>query len=120
LPPEQWDDDARAAIGGGNPLNIFGTLARHPKLMKRWLVFGNHVLGKNTLPARDRELLILRTGWRCAAPYEWGQHVAIGRASGITDAEIERIAVDDFTAWTDNEVARLHPVEELHVESCVG
>lgn len=120
LPPEQWDDDARAAIGGGNPLNIFGTLARHPKLMKRWLVFGNHVLAKNTLPARDRELLILRSGWRCAAPYEWGQHVAIGRASGITDEEIERIAHDDFRGWAPNETALLHAVDELHDDACVG
>ena len=48
--------------------------------MKRWLVFGNHVLAKSTLPARDRELLILRTGWNCRAPYEWGQHVAIARS----------------------------------------
>ena len=50
--------------------------------MKRWLVFGNHVLAKITLPPRDRELLILRTGWRCRAPYEWGQHVVIARAVG--------------------------------------
>ncbi len=60
--------------------------------MKRWMVFGDHVLAKSTLPARDRELLILRTGWNCRAPYEWGQHVAIGRATGITDDEVARIA----------------------------
>ena len=41
-------------------LNIFATLVHHPKLMKRWQVFGNHVLNKSTLPPRDRELLILR------------------------------------------------------------
>ena len=52
-------------LGEQRPLNIFATLAHHPKLLKRWLVFGNHVLAKSTLPARDRELLILRTGWRC-------------------------------------------------------
>ena len=78
LPVDQWDDETRAALGG-NPINIFGTLARHPKLLKRWLVFGSHVLGKNTLSDRDREILILRTGWNCSSPYEWGQHVAIGR-----------------------------------------
>ena len=36
-------------------LNIFGTLARHPDLLRRWLVFGSHVLGKSTLSARHRE-----------------------------------------------------------------
>ena len=55
LPAADWDDDLPVIRGaGGEPLNIFGTLAHHPKLMKRWLVFGNHVLAKSTLPARDR------------------------------------------------------------------
>src|SRR5262249_26102945 len=70
-PRDEWDDETRALIGD-NSLNIFATLAHHPKLMKRWMVFGSHVLAKNTLPARDRELLILRTGWNCGSPYEWG------------------------------------------------
>ena len=83
LPLAEWDADLTPMTGpNGEPLNIFGTLAHHPKLLKRWLVFGNHVLAKSTLPARDRELLILRTGWRCRAPYEWAQHVLIGRAVG--------------------------------------
>src|SRR5436190_23742181 len=69
----------------GRVLNIFATLARHPKLLKRWLVFGTHVLGKSTLTPRERELLILRIGWRCGSDYEWGQHVVIGRAAGLTD-----------------------------------
>ena len=86
-PTDEWDDDTRALIGDRS-LNIFATLAHHPKLMKRFLVFGNHVLGKSTLAPRDRELLILRTGWNCRAPYEWGQHVAVARGSGVTDDEI--------------------------------
>ena len=49
----------------GSPLNIFATLAHHPALLRRWLVFATHVFAKNSLPQRDRELLILRTGWRC-------------------------------------------------------
>ncbi|HEX5097096.1 MAG TPA: carboxymuconolactone decarboxylase family protein, partial [Acidimicrobiia bacterium] len=74
LSSDAIDPELPAAFGG-KVLNIFGTLAYHPKLMKRWLVFGNHVLAKSTLPARDREILILRTGWKCRSPYEWGQHV---------------------------------------------
>ena len=37
-------------IDAGRPWNIFLTLARHPDLAKRWLVFSNHVLFKSTLP----------------------------------------------------------------------
>src|SRR5262245_2483547 len=52
VPREQWDDEVREILQatqmGGRVLNIFQTLAQHPKLLKRWLVFGNHVLFKST------------------------------------------------------------------------
>jgi alkylhydroperoxidase family enzyme len=115
LPPEEWDDETNALLGGGAKINIFATLAHHPKLMKRWMVFGNHVLAKSTLPARDREILILRTGWNCRAPYEWGQHVAIGRSIGITDDDIERIAGGPGAAgWDPFEACLLRAADELH------
>jgi len=113
-PRDEWDDETRALVGD-NPLNIFATLAHHPKLMKRWLVFGGHVLAKSTLPARDRELLILRTGWSCRSPYEWGQHVAIGRAAGISDEEVERVAAGpDVPGWDPFEATLLRAADELH------
>jgi 4-carboxymuconolactone decarboxylase len=114
LPREQWDEETRALLGE-QTLNIFGTLARHPKLLKRWLVFGSHVLGKSTLSARDRELLILRTGWRCRAPYEWGQHVAIARDSGIGDDEIARVAQGpDADGWDATGTLLMRATDELH------
>ncbi|MGQ0824540.1 MAG: carboxymuconolactone decarboxylase family protein [Actinomycetota bacterium] len=119
LPPEEWDAEVHAILapdeGGGKVLNIFGTLAHHPKLLKRWLVFGTHVLGKSTLSARDREILILRTGWRCRAPYEWGQHIVIARAAGITDDEIERIAIGPETpGWDPFDAMLVRAADELH------
>ncbi len=71
--------------------NIFKTLINHPALLRRWLVFANHVLGKSTLPAREREIVILRIGYLCRAGYEWGQHVLIGRRAGLSDDDIRRI-----------------------------
>ena len=71
------------------PPNIFKTLVRHKKLLKRWMVFATHILNKNSLPLRDRELVILRVGWLCQSGYEWAQHVVIGKQSGITDQEID-------------------------------
>jgi alkylhydroperoxidase family enzyme len=114
LPREEWDDETRALLGE-RTLNIFGTLAHHPKLLKRWLVFGNHVLAKSTLPARDRELLILRVGWRCRAPYEWGQHVAIARQSGISDEEIVRVSEGpDAAGWETRDALLVRAADELH------
>ena len=102
-------------------LNVFRTMAQHPKLMKRWLVFANHVLTKSTISGRDRELAILRSGWRCHAPYEWGQHVMIGKREGISDAEVEQIAVGpDAEGWTPHEAAILRAVDELHDTSTIS
>jgi alkylhydroperoxidase family enzyme len=101
-------------VGGGRVLNIFRTLGHHPKLLKRWLVFGSHVLAKSSLPARERELAILRVGWSCRSEYEWGQHVVIGRASGLGDDEIRRIAAGpDAPGWSELDALILRGADEL-------
>ena len=88
----QLDADAQALIAPiasrGRVLNIFRTLCNHSGLAKRWMVFANHILGKSTLDAKERELVILRIGFLCNAGYEWGQHVVIARRVGLTDEEI--------------------------------
>ena len=121
LDREQMDPDLRETFGDGPILNIFRTLAHHPKLMKRWLVFGNHVLAKSTLSARDREIAILRVGYLCQSGYEWAQHVVIGKNSGISEAEIARIAEGpDAAGWTGAERAILQATDELHDDQFVS
>ena len=125
-PESEWDEETREVMAaipaapGGQALNIFTTFAHHPKLLKRWLVFGNHVLFKSTLTARDRELLILRTAWNCQADYEWGQHVAIARDAGIPDAEIARVAVADTGSWDPADAMLLRAADELHADARIG
>ena len=102
-------------------LNVFGTFAQHPKLIKRWLVFANHVLLKSTISGRDRELAILRAGWRCHAPYEWGQHVVIGQREGIRPEEIAWIAEGpDAAGWSAHDAAILRAADELHDTSTIS
>ncbi len=118
LRPEQLDEETRGRFGTGRVGNIFATLAHHPKLLKRWSVFGNHVLSKSTLPPRDRELLILRTGWLCQAGYEWSQHVVIGKREGLSDAEIARIPDGpDAEGWDRFDRTLLRAVDELRGDS---
>jgi alkylhydroperoxidase family enzyme len=115
------DPELRERLGKGPLLNIFRTLAHHPKLLKRWLVFGNHVLGHNTLAARERELVILRIGWLCRAGYEWGQHVRIARDSGLSDEEIARIPRGaDAPGWSALDRALLRATDELHADAFVS
>ena len=125
-PESEWDDETRSllernAADGGRIINIFATLANHPKLLKRWFVFGAHVLAKSTLPERDRELLILRAGWLCRSVYEWGQHVVIARRCGITDEEIARVAAGpDASGWAEFDAALLRAADELHDDACLS
>jgi len=95
-------------------LNVFGTLAHHPELLRHWLVFAGYLLSKSTLPPRLRELVVLRVGWRCHSPYEWGQHVWVGRRAGVTDEDLARIgAGPDVDGWSDAERAALRAADEL-------
>lgn len=105
----------------GNVFNIFRTLVHHPRLLERWMVFGSHVLGKSTLPPREREMVILRIGWLCRSEYEFGQHVLIGRRAGLTDEEIRRIKDGaEAEGWSELEQAMLRAVDELHAEAFIS
>lgn len=119
LADEEMDAETRTLVPAG-ALNIFRTLARHPKLLKRWLVFGNHVLAKSTLPERERELAILRVGWRCGAEYEFGQHTIIGQRAGITDDEVVALTGElEEGGWSDADRTLLVAVDELHDDQCI-
>jgi len=51
-------------IPAGPVLNIFRTLAHAPAALKAFLGWGNYILSKkNALPAREREIVILRIGY---------------------------------------------------------
>ena len=102
----------------GRIFNIFKVLAHHPKLVKRWTPFAGHILGKQTLPFRDRELLILRIGWLNQAEYEFAQHELIAKKGGVSDADIARLKDGPKAAgWSEQEVGaaagRRRPVREL-------
>lgn len=124
LPKDQIPEELLKYTGAdqGRPvLNIYATVARHPKLAKRWLVFGSHVLSKSTLSARDRELVILRTGHLCKSAYEWGQHVRIARQVGISEDEIKRIQDGpDAPGWSPFEAVLLRAADELYEDTCIS
>jgi len=123
---DRLDTDQRAAlepffatdggrVGGGRILNIFRTLAHAPKAMTAFLGWGNYILSKRSaLSPRDRELVILRTGYNCRSGYEWTQHKRIGLDCGLTEAEITRIkAGPDAEGWSDLDRAMLRATDEL-------
>ncbi len=124
LEAEDWDEAAQEImkpfVALGRIFNIFKTLAHHPSLMKRWMVFANHILGKSTLAVRERELLILRIGYLCQAGYEWGQHVLIARQAGMSDEEIRSAKTGpDTPGLSELDRLLLAATDELHADAHV-
>lgn len=120
LADDQLDADQREILAPmaatGRVLNIFRTMARAPKAAKGFLAWGNYVLSKrNDLPAREREIVILRIGYLCKSGYEWTQHTAIGKQTGLTDEEIVRIkAGPDAAGWSAADKALMQASDDLH------
>ena len=119
LPPDEREPrtaellDALKFDPDGEDMNLFATLARHPRLLKRWSQFGGLLLAGGTLSARDREVLILRTAANCGADYEWGHHLPIGRTAGLSDNEMTALAGSRREAeGVDVELVRA--ADELH------
>ncbi len=112
---------ATALSHNGKPLNIFGTLGHHPKLLKRFNLLGGFLLNKGLLPPRERELVILRVGANARAEYEFGQHTVIGLGCGLTQAEVDALvdAPDDH-AWSDDDRALIALADDLHADDCVS
>jgi alkylhydroperoxidase family enzyme len=108
-------------LARGPMLNIFRTLPTHPAAAKAFLVWGGYILSrKGTLPPREREIVILRTGFLCRSGYEWTQHVPIGRRAGLTDDEIARIKRGaDAPGWSAADAALLRAADDLHREQFV-
>jgi alkylhydroperoxidase family enzyme len=106
---------------GERVLNIFRTMVQAPKAAKGFLAWGNYVLSKrNDLPAREREIVILRTGYLCRSGYEWTQHVPIGIRAGLTAPEVEAIkAGPTEPSWSAADKALLKASDELHASQFI-
>jgi 4-carboxymuconolactone decarboxylase len=105
-----------ASLGLDSPAELdvyFRTMAKHPEMFRCQMQMGT-VLFTGRLPARDRELAVLRVAWLLRAPYEWGEHVEIAKRCDVRPEEIERV-IEGSTArgWSAHEQAILGAVEQL-------
>jgi alkylhydroperoxidase family enzyme len=127
LPDEHWDERSRSALAGFLPAkrrhqqgagNALSTLVRHPDLAEAFLVFNSYLMMESTVPARLRELAILRVARRRHCAYEEFHHIRIGAKAGLTPAEIE--AAGRGEALDPLEIAVLRAVDELDDDSIVS
>jgi len=124
LREEEFDGDARAlvtevrkALGVDETTSIppvFGAMLKAPGLFRCQVQMGIELLGKGAISPRERELVILRVGWRCRAPYVWGEHVDVAKRYGVTPEEVERVTQGSGApGWSGHDRAIIKAVEEL-------
>lgn len=93
--------------------NLHATLANHPRLMKAWMTFRNHMVHDVTVPRRDLEVVILRTAHHANSAYEWFHHSQIALQCGLSADQIEQIGQDIKTGnWSERDTLLLRAADE--------
>lgn len=99
----------------------FATMLRHPELLKHQMRF-SIMLFEGELDPRHRELAVLRNAWLNQAPYEWSEHVLLGKQlGGLTSEEIERVTQGSSApGWGSEDRTVLKAVEQMHVDAMIA
>jgi alkylhydroperoxidase family enzyme len=123
VPESQRTAEQKAIAEQYGPLgmpNLVATYLHYPQLSSL-IPHVQYVTGQSGLPTRHRALLGLRTAWLTRSAYLWGHRVPPSRASGLTDAEIARVARGpDAAGWDPFDAAVLRAADELHIDSFVS
>jgi alkylhydroperoxidase family enzyme len=125
--PAHWSEPVREILApttpadeapsGKGPPNILYTIAHHPSLLPPFLAFTATIAMRGVLTRRDSELLALRASINCRSPFEWGHHVEYALAEGLSQAEIDRIALgSDHEDWSARDRLLLRAADQLHAE----
>lgn len=81
---------------GGNLLNLYKMLLHSPPVADGWRHLLTAVRQQCLLPARYRELAILRIAVVNRADYEFAQHVPFALQSGFTLAQLDALKQPNF------------------------
>lgn len=127
IPPlsdEEFSPELQASTGfapGSRGINLVKTLARAPFAAPLFLSYARHFLSPNNgLPARERELLIVRVGHLCQSAYELGQHVQIALSAGLTPDELERIKQGTDASWNEADSALIRAADDIVADQFVS
>lgn len=118
-----YDEELRSSFDvvmppGMEPLTIFRTVGRNPRVLSRMVRGG--LLDKGSISLADRELVILRSCAVCGGEYEWGVHAAIfGSKAGFSEAQLADTCAERFDAglWEASQQLLLGMVDALHASA---
>lgn len=103
------------------PLKLFRTVARNPRLLRNFADNGKLIYHRETdISPLDRELIIQRTTARCGAEYEWGVHAHVfGPRVGLVGERL-RATFEGSAAspcWSERERLLIEFADSLHERS---
>lgn len=102
---------------GQPPLRLFATMARDPRLARKF--FAGGLLDRGHLSLRQREIVIDRTTALCGSEYEWGVHVAAFAPKAELTAEQIRSTVRgsaEDACWSGEDRLLIRLCDALHRE----
>lgn len=82
----------------GTVLNVWRMMAWSPVLAKVWAPFSRGLRNDLSVSRKLRELMIVQIALRHESRYEYGHHVIMARAEGLTQAQL-----DALPGWRDSE-----------------
>jgi len=82
---------ARPYFADGDPGPIVAALAQVPEMLEATAPFLGRVLGPSCLPARIKEIAILRTSARASCRYCIEAHTVVARDVGLSVAEVRAL-----------------------------
>ncbi len=104
---------ARVMPPGVAPLELFRTMARNPRVLQR--MFAGSLLDQGSITLRERELVILRTCFRCNCEYEWGVHVAFfSERATLSKADVAATLKHDPQDLPPHEALIIGLIDQLH------
>jgi alkylhydroperoxidase family enzyme len=90
-------------------------------MCQRYWEYTGYFVRNATIPARDREVIILRTAWLNRGDYIWGRHNIIGQEAGLSEQEISRVTRGgDATGWSNFDAALLRAADELYTSRFIS
>lgn len=120
-----YPDDIRSWLDntmppGMPPLTLFTTLARDPRLFRKFFSAG--LLDRGHLTLRQREIVIDRTTASCGSQYEWGVHVALfAKRAELSPAQIASLTNGSAgdSCWSAQERCLIRMCDALHAHCTI-
>ena len=101
------------------PSTVRATLARHETLFAAWDPFGAAVFN-GALPARDREVLVLRTAWVTQCRVQWAYHEGPATQAGLTASDVAAIVEGpESTALAEWDRVLVRVVDQLREHATI-